>query len=178
MNNGYFTWRSFDIYKYFLFLILFGMGNLSDKSCRENQKHILCSITFFRKSRRLWDNVEKYGWARQATDDVAIWRMRVACWISKTTYTHAHVHAHALGHTHAQARTHTRTCNMYFFSTATMIRERASILRYTYNLRLILHTAGVAVKWNTIMVHWWNNSGRRKPKYWEIKRPRATLSKL
>jgi hypothetical protein len=31
--------------------------------------HILCSITFFRKSCRLWDNVEKYGSARQAIND-------------------------------------------------------------------------------------------------------------
>jgi hypothetical protein len=31
--------------------------------------HILCSITCFRKSFRLWDNVEKYG-ARRATDDI------------------------------------------------------------------------------------------------------------
>jgi hypothetical protein len=31
--------------------------------------HILCSVTSFRKSYRLWDNVEKYGTARQATDD-------------------------------------------------------------------------------------------------------------
>ena len=33
--------------------------------------HILCSVTFFffRKSCRLWDNVEKYGRAGQATYD-------------------------------------------------------------------------------------------------------------
>jgi hypothetical protein len=30
--------------------------------------HILCSVTFFRKSCSLWDNVEKYGTAGQATD--------------------------------------------------------------------------------------------------------------
>ena len=31
--------------------------------------HILCSIPFLRKSYRLWDNVEKYCRAGQATDD-------------------------------------------------------------------------------------------------------------
>ena len=31
--------------------------------------HILCSVTFPRKSCRLWDNVGKYGRAGQATDD-------------------------------------------------------------------------------------------------------------
>ena len=33
------------------------------------ETHILCSVTFFRKSWRLWDNVEKCGRAGQVTDD-------------------------------------------------------------------------------------------------------------
>ena len=37
---------------------------------RENQNtHISYSKTFLRNSRRLWDVVEKYGKAGQATDD-------------------------------------------------------------------------------------------------------------
>jgi hypothetical protein len=51
--------------------------------------HILCSITFSRKPCRLWDNVEKYGTARQTTDGNIIRRMRFACWITKTTDTHS-----------------------------------------------------------------------------------------
>ena len=31
--------------------------------------HILCSVTFLRKSYRLWDNVEKYRSAGQITGD-------------------------------------------------------------------------------------------------------------
>ena len=31
--------------------------------------HILCLVNFFRKSCRLWDNVEKYCGAGQAADD-------------------------------------------------------------------------------------------------------------
>jgi hypothetical protein len=46
-------------------------------------------ITFFPKSYRLWNNVEKYGRARQATDDNIIRRMRFACWITKATDTHS-----------------------------------------------------------------------------------------
>jgi hypothetical protein len=34
-----------------------------------SKTHILCPITFFRKSCCLWDNVEKYSIAGQATDD-------------------------------------------------------------------------------------------------------------
>ena len=40
--------------------------------------HILRSITFLRKSCRLWDNVEKYDTARQTKDDNIILRMRFA----------------------------------------------------------------------------------------------------
>ena len=55
----------------------------------------------------LWDNVEKYGGDRAATNDVTLWRIRVACWISKATCTHAHAHAQPLGHKHTCARAHT-----------------------------------------------------------------------
>jgi hypothetical protein len=67
--------------------ILLRMKNISDKSCRENQNTHFISITFSRKSCRLWDNVEKYGTARQATDDNTIRRMRMrfACWITTAT---------------------------------------------------------------------------------------------
>jgi hypothetical protein len=51
--------------------------------------HILCSITFFRKSCRLRDNVEKYGTARQATDDNIIRRMHFLCWMTKAADTYS-----------------------------------------------------------------------------------------
>ena len=60
------------------------MSNVSDKSCRENQNtHFLFNKFFFRKSCRLWDNVEKCDTAGQATDDNIIRRMRFACRITK-----------------------------------------------------------------------------------------------
>jgi len=42
------------------------------------KKHILCLIKFFslQKSFRLWDNVQKYGRAGQATDDNIIGRRK------------------------------------------------------------------------------------------------------
>jgi hypothetical protein len=48
------------------------------------QTHILCSISSFRKSCVLLDNVKKYCRAKQARDDV-IRRMGFACWIPKAT---------------------------------------------------------------------------------------------
>jgi hypothetical protein len=54
---------------------------ISDKFVEKIKTHILCSITIFRKSCRLWDGVEKCGRARQATDSNVGSRMRVACMI-------------------------------------------------------------------------------------------------
>ena len=51
--------------------------------------HILYSITFFRKSSRLRDNVAQTGTSRQATNDNIIRRMRFSCRITKATKTHS-----------------------------------------------------------------------------------------
>ena len=42
---------------------------LQIKVVEKTKTHILCSVTFCRKSCHLWNNVEKYGGARQAKDD-------------------------------------------------------------------------------------------------------------
>ena len=47
------------------------------------------SITFSPESCRLWDNVEKYGSDRQATDDSVIWHMCTECRVNKATDTHS-----------------------------------------------------------------------------------------
>ena len=59
--------------------------NVWDKRCRENQntRFAFSNFFFFRQSRRLWDNVEKY--CRAGRPQMAIWRMRIACWIPKAT---------------------------------------------------------------------------------------------
>jgi len=45
------------------------MRNVLEKSCRDNQNTHFIFSDFFKKSYHLWDNVEKYYRARQATDD-------------------------------------------------------------------------------------------------------------
>ena len=47
--------------------------------------HFMFNYFLFRKSCRLWDNVEKYCTAGQATDDNIIRRMRIACWTNNVT---------------------------------------------------------------------------------------------
>jgi hypothetical protein len=75
----------------FIFMIIPGwillrMRNVSDRSCTETRtKHfVFKNLFFFFKSCRLWDNVEKYGAASQATDENTIRRMRAACYRHNT----------------------------------------------------------------------------------------------
>ena len=58
--------------------------------------------------------MEKYGRARQATDDNIIRRMRFACWITKATDTHS------------------QYIILIAFPRQQWLRERALVLRYTY----------------------------------------------
>ena len=44
---------------------------------------------FFRKIFRLWDNVEKYCRAGQATDDIMAY---AHCMLDKSSYKHTHTH--------------------------------------------------------------------------------------
>jgi len=89
--------------------ILLRMRNISVKSCRENQTHFSCSINLLLKSCRLWDNVEKYRRARQATYG---------------NMTHAHCMLNSEGCRHTLF-----VCNTYYFSTQERLRERASVFR-------------------------------------------------
>jgi len=49
--------------------------------------HILCSILFFRKSCRLWDNLENYCRAGQTTG--TIWCIHIAFWTPNATNTYS-----------------------------------------------------------------------------------------
>jgi hypothetical protein len=125
------------------------MRNVLDISCRENQNTHFMFNNFLRNSCRLWDNVEKYRGARGAGNDVTIWYIRVACWISKAIRQRActcpcsrspipHVHTHAP----VRALTHRKICNIYCFSMATMIPKRASFLLCTYVAFLVYYLSG------------------------------------
>jgi len=60
------------MYIYDLYLPKFFLEQevLADNSCKENQNtHSMFSKPFPQKSCPLWDNVEKYGTARQPRDD-------------------------------------------------------------------------------------------------------------
>ena len=80
------------------------MKNALAKICKKNQNtHFFFNNGFFfLKSCRLWRNVEKYGEAREATNDVTIWRKQVAYWISK--YKQGYMHVREYPRVHTQLR--------------------------------------------------------------------------
>jgi hypothetical protein len=65
--------------------VLLRVRSVSARLVEKIKKHILCWVTFFLQSCRLWDNVERYGGARQATDDNILRRMRIKCSMTKAT---------------------------------------------------------------------------------------------
>ena len=70
--------------------ILLIMINVCTKIIKKIKTHILCSITFTRKSCLSWYNAEKYWRDEQATDDSTTRRMDFTCWVTKATDTHTH----------------------------------------------------------------------------------------
>jgi hypothetical protein len=129
-NNGYITWRLFTFMT--SLWILFRMRNVLDKSCRENRNTHFSFITFFRKLCRFW-----YYVVEAERPQMVIWRIRVACWISKATLAQTHANASATTrkplaspppphtYTHKRSRTHSNAhaevCNTYCFFTATSV---------------------------------------------------------
>ena len=98
---------------------------LQIKVVEKIKTHILCTVTFSRKSCRSWD-MSKNEVEPQRPQK--IWRMPVACWISKATRAQAHARAIASATTPkctnalTHARAHTlRICRSYCFPTATMV---------------------------------------------------------
>ena len=86
-NNWYFTCRPIDLMivpRSFLFRIFFPQT----KAVEKMKTHLLCSITFFRKSCRLWDYVANLGTTTQITDGNKIRRLRFSCWVLKATDTY------------------------------------------------------------------------------------------
>jgi hypothetical protein len=79
---------------------------LQPKVIEKIKTHILCSVTFFSENHAVYEIMSKNVVEPEATNDVTIWRIRVACWISRSTSIHARAHAHAPRHPYS--RTHTQ----------------------------------------------------------------------
>ena len=60
--------------------IFLRMRNISDRFVEKIKTHIFCSVTLFRKSSFLWNNVEKYRRDEETTDDNITERVHFARW--------------------------------------------------------------------------------------------------
>ena len=115
--------------------VLRRMRNVSNKSCRENQStHVVCSNFFF-ENRAVYEIMSKIT-VESERPKMAIWR-RVACWIIQATRTSTGTRTRLCIHIHRRARTHIpRNILLYViliaFPLQQWLRERASMLRYTY----------------------------------------------
>ena len=88
-NNRHSEWRPLRIYN---IISLYSSQNekcFRQKLGTKSKYTFYIQKLFFRKSCRLCDNVERYCTAGQATDDNTTRRMRIACWIPKSTNTHS-----------------------------------------------------------------------------------------
>jgi hypothetical protein len=71
--------------------VLLRMRNVSDETCRETRNTHFIFITFFFENRVVYEIMWKNTAAVQATDDNITWRMRIAYWMPKATYTYTQV---------------------------------------------------------------------------------------
>jgi hypothetical protein len=121
-NNGYFTWRPIYIFYHISLISSYNQKCFRQTLQRKSKHTSHVQFFFFRKS---WNNVEKYGRTVQATDDNV--RMRIACWIPKTSNAHVSI------------------CNNYSFSTESIdARPNLSVTRYVHFLSCWLLATNVS----------------------------------
>ena len=108
----------------------------------ENKNNFMFKNFFFRESCPLRDNVEKFGGARGATNDVTVRLIRVACWISNVTRARARTCTRpSRPGTHPHTRTD-KYITLIPFPRQKSIRKRASLLRYSTLPVLLRHKLG------------------------------------
>ena len=93
------------------------MGNVSDKSCTENQNTHFVFSNFFSENRAVYEIMCK-NTVQPGRPQMTIWRMRVACQIPKDT-------------------THSEYVIIIAFPVQQWLHEQAPMLRYTYTACLV-----------------------------------------
>jgi hypothetical protein len=106
----YFIWRQIYILQYLAHFFL-EWDMFQTKVVEKVKTRIGCSVIVFRKSCRLWENVEKYCTVGQATDD------NIA-------------HAHRILDTWGYEYTHSGCAILIVFPLQKWLHDRASMLRY------------------------------------------------
>jgi hypothetical protein len=105
--NGHFTWPPSLYISAHSHPVLPDMRYISDKSCRVNQNTLLCSLTFFPLNHGIYEIMWK-NTVQPDRQQMTIWHMCTACWITKPTLTHS---------------LRTCLCNAYCLSAATVVAQ-------------------------------------------------------
>ena len=84
-NDGYFTWRPVHIFDHMLTHFL-KWEVFQTKVAEKNKTHVLRSVTFF-FNRSVYEIMWK-DTVQPGRPQVTIWRMRIACWITKARNAH------------------------------------------------------------------------------------------
>jgi hypothetical protein len=101
------------------------MRDVSDRSCSENKNRHLMFNKFFWKLCYLWDNVEKYGTARQNKDNNITWHWKDALCMPDNYG--------------KNTNTYSEYVTLIAFQWQQWLCEHATMIRYTYIARLVLH---------------------------------------
>ena len=108
-----------------------------ETNVEKTKTHILCSVTFFRISCRLWENVEKYCRAGQAIDYIM-------------------AHAHCMLDTYDYKYRHSQYVILIAFPLRQWLHERAPVLHCTYIACLvyIFQTIHATVTYHYVHTSW------------------------
>jgi hypothetical protein len=112
------------------------MRNVLNKSCTENQNtHFMFNNSFpkiapFITCRKIWCRPRGHKWRHNMAHTRCVLDYQGYMHVCASTCPRVRVTART--HASAHACTHWPRSNTYCFSTATVIRERASVWRYTY----------------------------------------------
>jgi len=86
-KKGYFTWRQIYIFFIASRSVLLRIRNVSEKKSQRKTKHILISMPFLKNRavyEKMWKNI-----VDPDRPQTTVWRMRIACWITKATNTYS-----------------------------------------------------------------------------------------
>jgi hypothetical protein len=68
--------------------VLLRMRNVSEKVAEKIKTHVLCPVTFFFENLAIYEIMWKH-FVMPDRPQMTMWRMRVACWIPRTTSTYS-----------------------------------------------------------------------------------------
>ena len=115
------------------------MGNVLDRICRGNENTHFIFYNFFSPENRIvYEIISKNVLETegpQMTSQYGAYAFRAGL---ARLCARMRMHTPTSPGTHMHARTHTPINNTYCFSTATIIRESTSLLRYTYIVFLVI----------------------------------------